>query len=115
MRTEQIAYQQQPDYSETASDDAVASFSASGYSETRTDPTRRGESKSLNSWKSLLELCNLIMLPEMSEYWASVISGQHVPSTSVVETDWSGSKFGLAPSAGWPEVFYGVPLWGAWS
>lgn len=89
MRTEQIAFQSQPDYIETATDDAVASFSAGSYSETRRDQTRRGEQKALNAWGALSELLWMLMTDDKWDYWTGFLSGVHGPAFAVTEIAWS--------------------------
>jgi hypothetical protein len=100
MRTEQIAMQSQDDYVETASDDVVSSFSASDYSETRADPTRRGESKSINTWKALSDLLLILMTPDRYSWWLAYLSGTPQPA-------WSFS-YELAPAHCYPGFATGL-------
>lgn len=103
MRTEQIVMQEQAAYIDTITDDAIQSFSAGPYSETRRDPTRRGEQKALNTWGGLNELLWLLMTGERYDYWVSNLTGTHTPDFVVEEVDWSligkSFPFGSAYSA----------------
>lgn len=99
MRTEQIAFQAQEDYIEGAADDIVGSFTAGSYSETRHDPTRRGETKALNSWPALSDLLWLLLgttssLPndavdERREYWMMMLMNIFAPAFAVTEVAWA--------------------------
>lgn len=89
MRVEQIVSQQQPGYVATVTDDVIQSMSVGGYSETRRDPTRRGEEKTLNLWPGLNDLLWALMTPERYDYWIAYTSGAHAPAFSVEEVDWS--------------------------
>lgn len=89
MRTEQVVYQAQADAIETASDDTLQSFSAGGYSETRHDATRRGESKMLNPWQALNDILWMLMTDDKLDYWNYRLAGLNAPAWSVTEVDWS--------------------------
>lgn len=108
MRTEQIAYQAQPDYVETVNDDAVQSFSAGSYSETRTDLRNRSEHKALNTWPALNDALWMLLglapgeandiVDAQREYWISLLTGAHAPAFGVTEVDWSGAYHGFGGS-----------------
>lgn len=74
MRTEQVTFQAQNAYVDDASDDVVTSFSVGGYSQSKSDPTRRGEEKSLNSWDALTKLLWLLMTPDRYAFWIVFLS-----------------------------------------
>lgn len=102
MRTEQIALRQQEDYVEGANDDIIGSFSAGGYSETKHDPNRRGESRTINSNPSIAELLWMMLSPfpgypdenvdQMYDFWRSLLGGTNAPAFAVTEVDWSGTS-----------------------
>lgn len=94
LRTEQLAFESQHDYAETAADDVVQSFSASNYSETRVDPMKRAQMHTLNANPALERALWLVMTPEMQEYWYAVLSGKNAPAFDVTEIDWTGNAFG---------------------
>jgi hypothetical protein len=108
MRTEQIAYQEQPDYVETAADDVLSSFSAGGYSESRTDPSRRGESRSLTSWKALSDILWLLMTPDAVAYWTEILSGKMPPAMLVTPVAW-GAMITSFPAGAFPLAPYSDP------
>lgn len=89
MRAEQLAKQDQPGYIDTATDDLIASFSAGPYSESRRDPTRRGEQRILNMWPGLNDLLWQLMTEERFEYWRLILGMANAPAFSVEEVDWS--------------------------
>lgn len=93
LRTEQIGYESQPDYLETANDDVVASFSAGSYSETRVDPLKRASMHVLNANPALNRALWTVMTPDMVDNWTAILSGKPVPAFAVSETDW-GEWFG---------------------
>lgn len=88
MRVEQIIEQEQPGYISTVTDDSLLSMSVGSYSETRRDPTRRGEEKILNLWTSLNDLLWTLMTPDRYDYWLSYTSGIHAPAFQVEEVNW---------------------------
>jgi hypothetical protein len=91
LRALQVASQSQPDYLETLADfDLIQSFSAGSYSETRRDPTRRGEGKTINDWPPLNELLWTLMTPDQYAYWQAFLTGKPTPDWGVSEVDWSG-------------------------
>jgi hypothetical protein len=83
------AYQSQPDYIETASDDVVQSFSAGSYSETRVDPLKRAAAKVLTAHPGLAGLLWRIMTPDLADYWTDFLAGVDAPASEVTEVDWS--------------------------
>jgi hypothetical protein len=112
MRTVQVAYQEQGDYGESASDDVVTSFSAGSYSETR--ESKRGESKALNTWPALNSLLWLLMTTDQYDYWMGLVTGVAAPATLVTETDWSGRNVGIGPYVEWPGRYSGFGYQGDW-
>ena len=106
MRTEQIAFMAQPDYVETINDDAVSSFSAGSYSETRTPLTSRGipSDKMLNVWPELNDALWMLMIGQptdpnvdaMREWWLGLVTGVNPPAFAVSEVNWS-----LEPQTSW--------------
>jgi hypothetical protein len=114
MRTVQVAFQEQGDYSESATDDVVGSFSAGSYSETRADPNRRGESKAVNSWPALESLLWLLMTDDQRDYWRYLAGGVNAPATLTTETDWSGRNVGIGPYVDWPGGYSGIGYHGDW-
>lgn len=96
-------FRAQEDYQETANDDVIASFSAGPYSETRYDPNRRGESRSLNSNPALAELLWILLLttvafPDpavdgMYDMWRSLLGGVNAPAFEITQVDWAGTQF----------------------
>lgn len=102
IRTEQIAFQAQEEYQEDANDDVIGSLSAGGFSQTKHDPNRRGESKSLNPNPSLERLLWMLLhttpltadplVDEMYDFWRSQLGGVNAPAFAVTEVDWSGSR-----------------------
>jgi hypothetical protein len=126
MRTEQIAFQAQEDYAETAADDVVSSMSVGSYSETRTDPNRRGEKRSLNSWPALTELLWLLLgtsavypndlVDAQRDYWNSLLNGVNAPAGFVSEIMWSPEMYageaGLGyEGGGYNYVPQSFPIW----
>lgn len=91
MRIEQIVKQKQPGYVDTATDDLIASFSVTGYSETKRDPAslRGKDSKMLNPWPGLNDLLWSAMTPERYDYWTAMLTGVNEPAFLVQEVDWS--------------------------
>lgn len=89
MRVEQIVLQKQPGYVGTVTDDALLSMSVGSYSETRRDPTRRGEEKILNLWTGLNDLLWALMTEERFAFWLAFVSNQHAPAFAVEEVNWS--------------------------
>lgn len=75
MRTEQVTYQSQRSYLEDATDDVVGSFSVGGYSQSKSDPNRRGEQRQLNSWQALSNVLWLLMTPDRYWWWVVFLSG----------------------------------------
>lgn len=90
LRTEQLAYESQEDYVETAADDVVQSFSAGNYSETRVDPLKRAAMHTLNANPALERALWLCMTPDKQDEWTALLGGAHVPAVNVAEVDWSG-------------------------
>lgn len=113
MRVEQIVEQKQPGYIDTATDDVISGMSVGAYSETRRDPTRRGEEKILNLWPALNDLLWVLMTPERYDYWIAYITGKSAPAFSVEEVDWAlvGKDLLWGPFVGpydpWPSLFPG--------
>lgn len=99
MRTEQVAFQAQPDYIEAATDDAVSSFSAGNYSETRRDPpTKR---TLLNEWVALNDLLWMLMTTDQFDYWTNLLTGVHAPAFEVTEVAWGGLVAGVSEDVPW--------------
>lgn len=74
MRTEQVTFQSQNGYVDDASDDVVNTFSVGGYSQSKSDPTRRGEEKTLNSWQALANVLWACMTPDRYYFWQVFLS-----------------------------------------
>lgn len=74
MRTEQVTFQSQNSYVDDATDDVVTTFSVGGYSQSKTDPTRRGEEKSLNTWQALANVLWACMTPDRFYFWEAFLS-----------------------------------------
>ena len=118
LRVEQMAWQEQPDYQETANDDQIQSFSAGGYSETRrVIRTYAGAEHGLpemnpNAWlnRDIWLLCT----EAMRTYWVETLMGAamaaQIPSFAVTEADW-GNYGGLYPS-GFRTAMSDLPGWG---
>ena len=100
MRVEQIISQQQPGYVDTVTDDAIASMNVGSYSESRRDPTRRGESKALNLWTGLNDLLWGLMTDERYDHWTALLTGTHAPAFEVQEVDWAL----IGKTSLWPTV-----------
>lgn len=93
MRVEQVVMQGRPGHVDSAStNEVVSSFTAGSYSETRRDPGRRGEQRSLNTWPALDELLWMLMTSDRFAWWWAYVTGQQIPSFAVEEIDW-GSYF----------------------
>lgn len=101
MRTEQLVFQAQPGYLDTVTDDAISSFSAGPYSESRGDATRRGEEKTLNSMRGLNDLLWALMTEDRYSFWMAFTTNTHAPAFQVEEVSWAmvGRSYGLARSA----------------
>lgn len=97
MRTEQLVFQAQEGYLDTVTDDAIQSFSAGPYSETRGDASRRGEEKTLNAWRGLNDLLWTLMTEDRYSFWLSFITGAHTPAFAVEEVAWDliGKDYGI--------------------
>jgi hypothetical protein len=122
LRVEQMCFQEQPDYVETIADDAVQSFSAGNYSETRHEP---GRSRYSGATTGLPELNPngilnrdmwLLCTPTMQDYWRDIMQGVGAPALEVTEVDWSNYD-GLYPYSHGVGAFRGPALdagtWGA--
>jgi hypothetical protein len=91
LRTEQITVQGGRGHiSSAAENEVVQSFTAGSYSESRRDPARRGEQKSLNTWPALDELLWMLMTDERYGWWYAYITGKPFPATWVEEVEWRG-------------------------
>lgn len=75
MRTEQVTFQAQNAYVDDATDDVIGSLSVGGYSQSKSDPARRGEQRQLNSWQALSNVLWLLMTPERYWWWVVFLSG----------------------------------------
>ena len=122
LRVEQIAFQEQPDYVETANDDLIQSFSAGNYSETRHEPGRTRYAGAttglpdLNPNGMLNRDMWLLCTPEMQQYWQYTLQGTSIPTIETSEVDW-GNYDGLYPYSYGVGMFSGDVLdpsvWGA--
>jgi len=90
-RTEQLAFQEQDDHVETASDELIESFGAGSYNE-----KKRGagdlspkETKLVNPWPLLSDLLWRLMTEEKREEWEEWMGGGRRPNFAVTEVDWS--------------------------
>lgn len=124
LRVEQTCLQSQSDYTETANDDNVQSFSAGNYSETRHEAGRSryaGLTTGIptinpNDWlnRDIWLLCTM----QMQEYWSLVINGAssfaNFPAIETTEVDW-GNYDGLYPysyGAGMRSMLVDPYTWG---
>lgn len=122
LRTEQIAFQEQPDYVETSNDDLIQSFSAGNYSETRREAGRTRYTGSttgipeINPNGILNRDIWLLCTPEMRDYWQFITSGINIPAIETSEVDWNNYD-GLYPYSFGVGAFHGGVLdpnvWGA--
>jgi len=90
LKTQQIAFEQQQDFQETATDDVVQSFTAGSYTETHVDPIKRSMVRTLNQNPALSRLLWGLMTEDMVDYWQAALSGKVVPAFDVSEIDWGG-------------------------
>jgi hypothetical protein len=108
MRTEQVVLQGKRGYVGSAAEkDVIQSFSAGGYSETRTTGgfSRAGAAeKSINSWPALSELLWLLMTDERFAWWVAFTSGQSAPDFTIEEYDWRGLSTVLAFFEPWDGI-----------
>lgn len=105
LRAAQVAVQSEDDYAGTVNDDSISSFSIGPYSETRRDPSRRGEQKALNVWPALEQALWLLLaltpgevnplVDERHDYWLAQLAGVHAPAFSLTEVDWNNRFDGL--------------------
>jgi hypothetical protein len=122
LRVEQIGFQGETDYVETASDDLIQSFSAGGYSETRKEPGRLRYTgattgiPAINDNSALNMDIWLLMTPDMQDYWRYIIQGTGGPALETTEADW-GNYDGLYPYGYGVGAFrsgvYDASVWGA--
>lgn len=124
LRVEQMCFQEQQDYSETANDELIQTFSAGNYSETRRTPSTAATLLTSlpeinpNPWlnRDLWLLCT----DEMAEYWLTTLGGQAaaalIPSFEVTEADW-GNYDGLYPyslgAGAFRQAVIDATVWGA--
>lgn len=123
LRIEQIARQEQEDYSDTAADDLIASFSAGSYSETRREP-RSGTQPTtglpeINPFPWLNRDIWLLCTEDMKYTWIEYLQGQaaasQIPSMETTEADW-GNYDGVYPYDYGPGRWRPLPdplVWGA--
>lgn len=122
MRTEQELFQAQNGYIDDASDDVISTLSVGGFSQTKHDPSRRGEQRQLNSWVALGNILWLLMTADRYDYWIVVMGGaagagaQMPPSWSYENEIWmpigGNDYFGMLgqrlPAAAWDGGFIGA-------
>jgi hypothetical protein len=99
MRTEQVAFQAQEDYVETVNDDAVSSFSAGSYSETRRD--NNAKRNVLNLWPGLNDLLWMMMTADKYDYWMGLLTGVNAPAFSITEVAWTRHYAGMSDDTPW--------------
>lgn len=105
LRSVQIVLHDQAGYQQSVAEDYIQSFSAGPYSESRHDPTRRGESRMINPWQELNDLLWLLLTEDRYSFWVSLLQNVHTPGFEVTEVDWGligkdvflGSLAGRAP------------------
>jgi hypothetical protein len=121
LRVEQEAMQSQEDYVDTLNDDAIQSFTAGNYSETRKEPGRLRYTGAttgipdINPNAALNMDMWLLMTPDMQEYWRYVIQGTGAVAFEVTEADWANYD-GLYPysfGVGMARGAYDANTWGA--
>lgn len=96
MRTEQVTFQSQNSYLDDATDDVISSLSVGGFSQSKSDPARRGEQRQLNSWQALSNLLWLLMTPDRYDHWIVFLSGD---ISRMIGPAW-GVEQSIHPSAG---------------
>ena len=89
-KTENLAYQNQPDIIETAADFMlISSFSAGSYSETRRDIKDLKEARLLDADPRINGVLWALMTPEMRDTWEEWLNpDQVVPAFEVTEMLW---------------------------
>lgn len=122
LRVEQVCYQEQPDYVEVANDQAIQSFSAGNYSETRHEPGRSRYAGAttglpdLNPNAALNRDIWLLCTPAMQDYWRYIMQGVGAPTIATTEVDWNNYD-GLYPYSYGTGAFHGPvvepSVWGA--
>lgn len=124
LRVEQMAFQEQEDYAETANDDMVQSFSAGNYTESRrVVRTYSGAETGLpeiNSQPWLNRDIWLLCTDDMRAYWTETLMGAaaaaSIPSFEVTEADW-GNYDGLYPytlgAGAFRSAVIDASVWGA--
>ena len=115
LRVEQMVYQSQPDYLETVTDDAIQSFSAGSYTETRVEQSGRARGNPIgypmiNPLVRLNQIIWLLCTSDMRDYWRMILQGNPIPSTATTEVDW-GNYDGLYPYSTQGEAFDPM-VWG---
>lgn len=108
MRTEQVTFQSQNSYVDDASDDVVNTFSVGGYSQSKSDPTRRGEEKTLNTWQALASILWACMTPDRYYFWQVFLSSDPDIGLGAQYSFENTFEPGLIDAAGWGYGFGGA-------
>jgi len=103
MRTEQLAYQAQPDQIDTRTDDAIASFGVDGYNESRRGLNEADKERMVNPWQGLHDRLWRLMTDEKRDEWRERWAGTS-PAFAVSEVAWGDFGTGQWPS-GPPDDF----------
>lgn len=91
MRTEQVVMQGRPGHVDSAaSNEVVQSMSVGPFSESRRDPQRQANQRSVNTWPALDELLWMLMTADRFSFWYGYVTGQSEPDMIVEEIDWRG-------------------------
>ena len=107
-RSEQLAYKEQEDEAETASDiDMIQNFSAGSYSENRKNMERATKfvPNVVNAWPHLNDLLMRLMTEEKLEWWRERW-GQNQPAFAIAETWWEGAD--IIPESPMDEFMFGA-------
>jgi len=125
LRVEQQCFQSQEDYAETSNDEAIQSFTAGNYSETRREPGRTRYAglttgiPTINPNEWLNHDIWLLCTSQMQEYWGLAINGASpfagVAAIETTEVDW-GNYDGLYPysyGVGMRSLLVDPMIWGA--
>jgi hypothetical protein len=89
-KTEDMAYQDQPENIETIGDFMlISSFSAGSYSETRRSLDELAKAKMIDADPRLNSLLWGLMTDDKRDFWMGWLTGANAPAFEVTEVDWS--------------------------